>query len=119
MASSDYEGIITLWDAFSGEKTAIFQEHEKRCWSVDFNSIDPKLLVSGSDDAKGKISDRCLCLSKFFFFFVVKIWSTDSDHSEISIEARANVCCVKFSPTSRHHLAFGSAGKNSARSCIQ
>ncbi|XP_065829192.1 E3 ubiquitin-protein ligase COP1-like [Oscarella lobularis] len=91
MASSDYEGIITLWDAFSGEKTAIFQEHEKRCWSVDFNSIDPKLLVSGSDDAK------------------VKIWSTDSDHSEISIEARANVCCVKFSPTSRHHLAFGSA----------
>eukprot|EP00118_Oscarella_pearsei_P012167 m.87187 g.87187 ORF g.87187 m.87187 type:complete len:493 (+) comp36533_c0_seq11:457-1935(+) len=91
MASSDYEGIITLWDAFSGQKLSIFQEHEKRCWSVDFNSIDPKLLVSGSDDAK------------------VKIWSTDSDHSQISIEAKANVCCVKFSPTSRHHLAFGSA----------
>lgn len=32
---------------------ASFQEHEKRCWSVDFNLMDPKLLASGSDDAKG------------------------------------------------------------------
>lgn len=31
----------------------LFQEHEKRCWSVDFNLMDPKLLASGSDDAKG------------------------------------------------------------------
>lgn len=31
------------------------QEHEKRCWSVDFNLMDPKLLASGSDDAKGTI----------------------------------------------------------------
>lgn len=30
------------------------KEHEKRCWSVDFNLMDPKLLASGSDDAKGK-----------------------------------------------------------------
>ena len=29
------------------------KEHEKRCWSVDFNTMDPKLLASGSDDAKG------------------------------------------------------------------
>ena len=35
--------------------TLIFcsQEHEKRCWSVDFNMVDPKLIASGSDDAKG------------------------------------------------------------------
>lgn len=31
------------------------QEHEKRCWSVDFNLMDPKLLASGSDDAKGNV----------------------------------------------------------------
>ena len=31
------------------------QEHEKRCWSVDFNLMDPKLLASGSDDAKGTV----------------------------------------------------------------
>ncbi|KAA8586683.1 hypothetical protein FQN60_000519 [Etheostoma spectabile] len=70
-----------------------FQEHEKRCWSVDFNLMDPKLLASGSDDAK------------------VKLWSTNLDNSVASIEAKANVCCVKFSPTSRYHLAFGCAGE--------
>ena len=88
LASSDYEGTVTLWDAFTGVKSKIFQvvrsffltkrgsvsrfpsnvyfitdmirgvgryfqEHEKRCWSVDFNKMDPKLLASGSDDSKG------------------------------------------------------------------
>ncbi|XP_069120571.1 E3 ubiquitin-protein ligase COP1-like [Argopecten irradians] len=91
LASSDYEGTITLWDAFSGQKSKIFQEHEKRCWSVDFNRMDPKLLASGSDDAK------------------VKLWSTNAEHSIASLEAKANVCCVKFNPESRYHLAFGSA----------
>lgn len=37
------------------------QEHEKRCWSVDFNLMDPKLLASGSDDAKGTILFQTLC----------------------------------------------------------
>ena len=31
------------------------QEHEKRCWSVDFNRMDPKLLASGSDDSRGEL----------------------------------------------------------------
>ena len=26
------------------------------------------------------------------------------------LEAKANVCCVKFNPESRYHLSFGSAG---------
>lgn len=42
--------------------------------------------------------------------FPVKLWSTNLDNSVASIEAKANVCCVKFSPTSRYHLAFGCAG---------
>ncbi|XP_076091415.1 E3 ubiquitin-protein ligase COP1-like [Mytilus galloprovincialis] len=91
LASSDYEGTITLWDAFTGQTSKIFQEHEKRCWSVDFNRMDPKLLASGSDDAK------------------VKLWSTNTDHSIACLEAKANVCCVYFNPESRYHLAFGSA----------
>lgn len=91
LASSDYEGTVTLWDAFTGSKTRSFQEHEKRCWSVDFNHVDPKLLASGSDDAK------------------VKLWSTDMEHSVACLEAKANVCCVKFNPESRCHLSFGSA----------
>lgn len=41
----------------------------------------------------------------------MKLWSTNLDNSVASIEAKANVCCVKFSPTSRYHLAFGCAGK--------
>ncbi|KAK6194814.1 hypothetical protein SNE40_000362 [Patella caerulea] len=91
LASSDYEGTVTLWDASTGQKSKTFQEHEKRCWSVDFNRMDPKLIASGSDDAK------------------VKLWSTNADHSIASLEAKANVCCVKFNPQSRYHLAYGSA----------
>ncbi|XP_078459375.1 E3 ubiquitin-protein ligase COP1 isoform X1 [Lampetra planeri] len=91
LASSDYEGTVILWDGFTGQRTKVFQEHEKRCWSVDFNLMDPKILASGSDDAK------------------VKLWSTHLDNSVACIEAKANVCCVKFSPTSRYHLAFGCA----------
>ena len=62
-----------------------------RCWSVDFNLVDTKLIASGSDDAR------------------VKLWSTNMSHSVASLEAKANVCCVKFNPNSCYHLAFGSA----------
>ncbi|GIY95868.1 e3 ubiquitin-protein ligase COP1 [Caerostris extrusa] len=31
------------------------------------------------------------------------------EHSLATLEAKANVCCVKFNPDSRNHLAFGSA----------
>ena len=31
------------------------KEHEKRCWSVDFNQVDTKLIASGSDDARSEI----------------------------------------------------------------
>uniref|UniRef100_A0A1B6JH28 RING-type domain-containing protein n=1 Tax=Homalodisca liturata TaxID=320908 RepID=A0A1B6JH28_9HEMI len=91
LASSDYEGTVTVWDATTGQKTKTFQEHEKRCWSVDFNDVDTRLIASGSDDAR------------------VKLWSLNLDHSVASLEAKANVCCVKFNPRSSCHLAFGSA----------
>ncbi|VDK35221.1 unnamed protein product [Anisakis simplex] len=51
------------------------------------------MMASGSDDAK------------------VKLWSLLSDRSVGSIDAKVNVCCVYFSPTSRHSLVFGSAGE--------
>ena len=34
------------------------------------------------------------------------------EHSVACLEAKANVCCVKFNPESRYHLSFGSAGKH-------
>ncbi|XP_033108303.1 E3 ubiquitin-protein ligase COP1-like [Anneissia japonica] len=91
LASSDYEGNVTLWDAFTGSVSRLFQEHQKRCWSIDFNKMDPKLLASGSDDAK------------------VKLWSTNMEQSVTCIEAKANVCCVKFNPSKVYDITFGSA----------
>ncbi|XP_025828996.1 E3 ubiquitin-protein ligase COP1-like isoform X1 [Agrilus planipennis] len=91
LASSDYEGTVTIWDASTGQRTKTFQEHEKRCWSVDFNDVDTRLIASGSDDAR------------------VKLYSLNVEHSIATLEAKANVCCVKFNPRSSCHLAFGSA----------
>ncbi|XP_017778851.1 PREDICTED: E3 ubiquitin-protein ligase RFWD2-like isoform X1 [Nicrophorus vespilloides] len=91
LASSDYEGTVAIWDASTGQRTKTFQEHEKRCWSVDFSNIDTRIIASGSDDAK------------------VKLYDLNSDHSVATLEARANICCVKFNPKSQYHLAFGSA----------
>lgn len=91
MASSDYEGAVNLWDVQTGLQTKCFHEHEKRCWSVDFNNVESRLIASGSDDAR------------------VKLWNINQEHSIATLEAKANVCCVKFNPESRYHLAFGSA----------
>lgn len=91
VASSDYEGAVCVWDAGTGQRTRIFREHEKRCWSVDFNKADAGLMASGSDDAR------------------VKLWTLNQDRSVACLEAKANVCCVKFNPIGASYLAFGSA----------
>lgn len=91
MVTSDYEGHVVIWDAFLGKKLSLFQEHKKRCWSVDFNKIDVNLVASGSDDSK------------------VKLWSANQDQSIATIESDANICSVKFNPKSLYHLAFASA----------
>ncbi|BFZ20618.1 hypothetical protein BsWGS_23656 [Bradybaena similaris] len=91
LSSADYDGIVYMWDTSTNQRTQTFQEHEKRCWSVDFNRMDPKMLASGSDDTK------------------VKLWDWDRSTSVMTIEGGANVCCVKFNPTTRYNLAFGSA----------
>eukprot|EP00127_Corallochytrium_limacisporum_P003371 Clim_evm60s148 gene=Clim_evmTU60s148 len=91
IASSDYEGIVTIWDAHLGKEIYRFDEHDKRVWSVDFSPTDPTRLASGSDDTK------------------VKIWSTSFGRSVMTIPSQANVCSVEFSPVSSYHVAFGSA----------
>lgn len=53
-----------------------------------------------------------LFLTFLFTLSAVKLWSTDMEHSVACLEAKANVCCVKFNPESRYHLSFGSAGKD-------
>lgn len=91
MASSDYEGTVGIWDVYAHKQIKSFQEHEKRCWSVDFNKVDTNLVSSASDDGK------------------VKLWSVNAENSVASLEAKANVCCVKFNPMTRYHVAFGAA----------
>ncbi|XP_024399141.1 E3 ubiquitin-protein ligase COP1 isoform X2 [Physcomitrium patens] len=91
IASSDYEGIVTLWDVNTRQSVMEYEEHERRAWSVDFSRTEPSMLVSGSDDGK------------------VKVWCTRQETSALSLDMRANICCVKYNPGSSNHIAVGSA----------
>ncbi|KAI4341001.1 hypothetical protein MLD38_025782 [Melastoma candidum] len=91
IASSDYEGTVTVWDVDTRQSLMEYEEHEKRAWSVDFSRTDPSMLVSGSDDCK------------------VKVWCTRREASVLNIDMKANICCVKFNPGSSNHIAVGSA----------
>ncbi|EGF77613.1 hypothetical protein BATDEDRAFT_13928 [Batrachochytrium dendrobatidis JAM81] len=91
LLSSDYEGVVTLWDASMGVALLALDEHEKRTWSVDFSTTDPMRIASGSDDTR------------------VKLWQANQKRSVLTIESKANICSVKFHPSFSHHLAFGSA----------
>lgn len=91
IASSDYEGIVTVWDVATRQSVMEYEEHEKRAWSVDFSRMEPSMLVSGSDDCK------------------VKIWCTKQEASVLNIDMKANICSVKYNPGSSIHVAVGSA----------
>ncbi|GMH12577.1 hypothetical protein Nepgr_014418 [Nepenthes gracilis] len=91
IASSDYEGIVTVWDVTARQSVMEYEEHEKRAWSVDFSRTEPSMLVSGSDDCK------------------VKVWCTKQEGSVLNIDMKANICCVKYNPGSSYYVAVGSA----------
>ncbi|GMG98717.1 hypothetical protein Nepgr_000557 [Nepenthes gracilis] len=91
IASSDYEGIVTVWDVTTRQSVMEYEEHEKRAWSVDFSRTEPSMLVSGSDDCK------------------VKVWCTKQEASVVNIDMKANICCVKYNPGSSYYVAVGSA----------
>ncbi|KAL3627435.1 coatomer subunit alpha [Castilleja foliolosa] len=91
LASSDYEGIVTVWDVTTRQSVMEYEEHEKRAWSVDFSRTDPSMLISGSDDCK------------------VKVWCTNQEASVLNIDMKANICSVKYNPGSGIHVAVGSA----------
>ncbi|KAJ2498157.1 hypothetical protein GGH96_004527 [Coemansia sp. RSA 1972] len=94
LACSDYDGTVSLWDVNAGTPTMSLGEHEKRAWSLDFSHVDPTRLCSGSDDGK------------------VKVWTTNRRSSVMTIEGKANVCCVRFNPLHGNILCFGSADHN-------
>ncbi|WVZ68986.1 hypothetical protein U9M48_017855 [Paspalum notatum var. saurae] len=83
IASSDFEGIVQVWDVTRSQVFVEMREHERRVWSVDFSIVDPTKLVSGSDDGTaGSIG---------------------------TIRTRANVCSVQFQPDTARSIAIGSA----------
>ena len=91
MISSNYDGVIQLWDASTGQMSSELIEHRKRVWTLHFNSTDPMRFASGSDDG------------------TVKIWSINQQKSVMNIRAKANVCCVNFNPNDAYTLCFGCA----------
>ncbi|KAF5734207.1 protein SPA1-RELATED 2 [Tripterygium wilfordii] len=91
LASTDYDGVVKLWDASTGQGVSQYSEHNKRAWSVDFSQVHPTKLASGSDDCS------------------VKLWSISEKNCLGTIRNIANICCVQFSAHSTNLLAFGSA----------
>lgn len=64
LMSSDYEGVITLWDTSTANPVTEYEAHDKRVWSVDFCPSDAQLLASGSDDGKVKVCTPSSILMK-------------------------------------------------------
>ncbi|XP_047340620.1 protein SPA1-RELATED 3 [Impatiens glandulifera] len=91
IASSNFEGIVQVWDAARNQVFMEMREHERRVWSVDFSLSDPTMLASGSDDG------------------TVKLWNINQGVSVGTIKTKANVCCVQFPVDSGRTIAFGSA----------
>lgn len=91
LTSSDYEGVVTLWDVNTSSMVQEWEAHARRIWSVDFCDADPMLIASGSDDC------------------TVKVWSSQAPSSLAQIDLRANVTAVKWRPGSAYELAVGSA----------
>lgn len=58
IASGSEDHTIKIWDASSGECLAALKEHTDWVWSVSFNPIDPRQLVSSSADGTIKLWDR-------------------------------------------------------------
>ncbi|CAJ1950360.1 unnamed protein product [Sphenostylis stenocarpa] len=91
LASTDYDGVVQMWDADTGQPLSQYMEHQKRAWSVHFSQSDPKMFASGSDDCS------------------VKLWNISERNSLGTIWNHANICCVQFSSYSTNLLFFGSA----------
>ncbi|XP_010479846.1 PREDICTED: protein SPA1-RELATED 4-like isoform X1 [Camelina sativa] len=91
IASSNFEGVVQVWDVARSQLVTEMKEHEKRVWSIDISSADPTLLASGSDDGS------------------LKLWSINQGVCIGTIKTKANICCVQFPSDSGRSLAFGSA----------
>ncbi|KAK9131800.1 hypothetical protein Scep_011328 [Stephania cephalantha] len=109
IASSDFEGVVQVWDIAQSRAITEMREHERRVWSVDFSLADPTKLASGSDDGAVKLWNTNQAI--LFLHLVAVSFETKRtiERSIGTIKAMANVCSVQFHPDSAHALAIGSA----------
>ena len=91
LAVANYDGVVQLYDANTGQELTMLEEHTERAWTVDFCPSDPTLMVSGSDDRS------------------VKWWNIRSEDAVATVNLPAPVSSVRFFPTSRHLVVAGCA----------
>ncbi|RDX88261.1 Protein SPA1-RELATED 3, partial [Mucuna pruriens] len=116
IASSNFDGVVQLWDVTRSQILSEMREHERRVWSIDFSSADPTMLASGSDDGSVKLWSINQAIP---FLHLVDV-SFETKRTAViccmfygvsvgTIKTNANVCCVQFPMDSARFLAFGSA----------
>eukprot|EP01087_Luapelamoeba_hula_P015917 TRINITY_DN4822_c1_g1_i1.p1 TRINITY_DN4822_c1_g1~~TRINITY_DN4822_c1_g1_i1.p1 ORF type:complete len:776 (+),score=137.71 TRINITY_DN4822_c1_g1_i1:208-2535(+) len=94
LASSGYNGVLSVWDVSQSQVVWSAKEHEKRIWAIDYALPDPSKMVSASDDHR------------------VKLWTINQRRSNLTIDLGANVCGVRYNPTSAYHIAVASSDHN-------
>lgn len=91
VASSDYDGVVTLWDVTAASLLSEYEAHAKRIWSVDYCDADPALLASASDDC------------------TVRVWSSRVAGALAALDLPANVCSARWRPGCSYTIAAGCA----------
>ncbi|KAK1267768.1 Protein SPA1-RELATED 3 [Acorus gramineus] len=109
IASSDFEGVVQVWDVTRNQVFLEMREHERRVWSVDFSQMDPTRLASGSDDGTVKLWNINQAILFLHLVYVGIETKCTAGVSIGTIRTKANVCSVQFPPDSARSLAIGSA----------
>jgi E3 ubiquitin-protein ligase RFWD2 len=61
LLSSDYEGLVHLWDLNSAKIVRQWEAHERRIWVVDSCGQQPDQFATGSDDGTVKVRPAAVC----------------------------------------------------------
>ncbi|CAG9466694.1 unnamed protein product [Pedinophyceae sp. YPF-701] len=95
VVASDHSGSVMAWDLGTGEGPPAWrvEAHERRAWSVHCNPHDARLVLSGSDDGKVRMS------------------SVRDAMPIVSMNAGTNVCSVRWNPVESNIVAAGCSNR--------